>query len=103
MNNNIVYEVKHKFRDTIIIPICAITNNIDFLLNKGDKKVITSDKIKCVVIDYQEKHICELEKLIREIYNISAWDMICKWYRYCKYMDSMHFLILKLKKDETER
>ena len=94
------YCVNHRYKDVIIIPYAGIDKSLTFMLDKGDKYILTADGIHCKVVSWEEKHICELEKLIREIYNISAWDMICKWYRYCKYMDSMHFLILKLKKDE---
>lgn len=94
------YCVNHRYKDVLIIPYAGIDKSLTFMLDKGDKYVLTADGIRAKVVSWEEKHICELEKLIREIYNISAWDMICKWYRYCKCMDSMHFLILKLKKDE---
>ena len=99
-NNPTEHNVLHKFKETMILPYYAVSNNCSLIMSKGEHYVTTADCIHCKIVSWEEKHICELEKLIREIYNISAWDMICKWYRYCKYMDSMHFLILKLKKDE---
>ena len=103
-NNPTDHYVNHKFRNTIIIPFAALHMNIDFVMNKGEKYILTADGIRAKVVSWEEKHICELEDKIRELYNINTWDYVKKWFKATKgCMDSMHFLILKLKKDEAER
>ena len=94
------YFINHRFKEHLIIPYVGISNNIDFFLDKGGKHVITSDHIRCKVVNCKEKHICELEDEIRKVYNLDAWTFIKKWHKACPYMDSMHFLVLDLKKEE---
>ena len=100
-NNPTEHNVLHKFRDSeIVIPWAALTNNIAMVMSKGDHYVTTADGIHCKVVSWEEKHICELEDEIQRLYHIDAWSYLCKWYKATKgCMDSMHFLILKLKKE----
>ena len=100
-NNPTEHNVLHKFKETMIVPYCAVTSNVSLVMSKGDHYVTTADGIHCKVMSWEEKHICELEDKIRELYNINTWDYVKKWFKATKgCMDSMHFLILKLKKDE---
>lgn len=103
-NNPTEHNVLHKFKETMILPYYAVTNNVSLVMSKGDHYVTTADGIHCKIVSWEEKHICELEDEIQRLYNIDAWNYLCKWHKATKgCMDSMHFLILKLKKDETER
>lgn len=100
-NNPTEHNVLHKFKETMIVPYYAVSNNISLVMSKGDHYVTTADGIHCKVVSWEEKHICELEDKIRELYNINTWDYVKKWFKATKgCMDSMHFLIIKLKKDE---
>ena len=103
-NNPTDHYVNHKFRNTIIIPFAALHRNIDFVMNKGEKYILTADGIRSKVVSWEEKHILDLEDKVRELYGIDLLRYLKSWYKATKgCMDSMHFLILKLKKDETER
>ena len=103
-NNPTEHYVNHKFRNTIIIPFVCLHRNIDFVMSKGEKYILTADGIRAKVVSWEEKHICELEDEIQRLYNIDCWNYIKRWHKATKgKMDSMHFLIIKLKKDETER
>ena len=103
-NNPTEHHVLHKFKETMIVPYYAVTNNVSLVMSKGDHYVTTADGIHCKVVSWEEKHICELEDEIQRLYNMDCWSYIKRWYKATKgCMDSMHFLILKLKKDETER
>ena len=100
-NNPTEHHVLHKFKETMIVPYYAVTNNVSLVMSKGDHYVTTADGIHCKVVSWEEKHICELEDEIQRLYHIDAWNYLCKWHKATKgCMDSMHFLILKLKKDE---
>lgn len=100
-NNPTEHNVLHKFKETMILPYYSVTNNVSLVMSKGDHYVTTADGIHCKVVSWEEKHICELEDEIQRLYHIDAWNYLCKWYKATKgCMDSMHFLILKLKKDE---
>ena len=100
-NNPTEHHVLHKFKETMIVPYYAVTNNVSLVMSKGDHYVTTADGIHCKVVSWEEKHICELEDEIQRLYNMDCWSYIKRWYKATKgCMDSMHFLILKLKKDE---
>lgn len=99
-NNPTEHYVNHKFRDTIVIPFAALHRNIDFVMNKGEKYILTADGIRAKVMSWEEKHICELEDKIRELYGIDILTYLKRWHKATNgNMDSMHFLILKLKKE----
>lgn len=99
-NETSYHKVRHKYRDEIIVPYIAVQNNIDFMLNKGERYLLTADGIKAKVMGSKEVHVCELEADIKRLYNLSAWDYLCKWYNSEKSMDSMHLLHIKLRKEE---
>lgn len=100
-NNPTEHNVLHKFKETMVVPYYAVTNNVSLVMSKGDHYVTTADGIHCKVVSWEEKHICELDSKIKELYGIDAWSFICRWFKASNgHMDSMHFLILKLKKDE---
>lgn len=99
-NETSYHKVQHRYRDEIIIPYIALQNNIDFMLNKGERYLITADNIKAKVIECKDVHICELENDVMLLYNMSAWDFIKRWHGADNRMDSMHFLKIKLKKGE---
>ena len=100
-NNPTEHNVLHKFKETMILPYYAVTNNVSLFMSKGDHYVTTADGIHCKVVSWEEKHICELEDEIQRLYNMDCWSYIKRWHKATKgCMDSMHFLILKLKKDE---
>lgn len=92
------YAIQHSFKKEIIIPIAALYNNFDFFYNSKEefKLVKTSDNYICVVKKYKLIHICRLDEKIRNIYNISTWEYIQKWYSACPQMDSMMFLVMEL-------
>ena len=103
-NNPTEHNVLHKFKETMVLPYYAVTNNVSLVMSKGDHYVTTADGIHCKVVSWEEKHICELEDEIQRLYNMDCWSYIKRWHKATKgCMDSMHFLILKLKKDEAER
>lgn len=93
--------INHSFREMIIVPYVAITNNVDFLMSNGDKFITTADGIKCKVQSYEEKHICELEQDIQSLYGIDAWSFVKRWYKADKDMQSMYFIKIKLVKEES--
>lgn len=100
-NNPTEHNVLHKFKETMIVPYYAVTNNVSLVMSKGDHYVTTADGIHCKIVSWEEKHICELEDEIKRLYNISCWDYLMRWFKATNgCMDSMHFLIIKLKKDE---
>ena len=103
-NNPTEHHVLHKFKETMVVPYYAVTNNCSLIMSKGEHYVTTADGIHCKIVSWEEKHICELEDEIQRLYNMDCWSYIKRWHKATKgCMDSMHFLILKLKKDETER
>lgn len=98
-NEDTQHVVKHKFAEEIILPIHCITNNVSYLLGKGKKEVITSDAVKCSVVEWKELHLLEMESEVNRIYNMSAWNFALRWYKYDHSIQSMCFIYMKLEKE----
>lgn len=99
-NNPTEHYVLHKFKETMIVPYYAVTNNCSLIMSKGDHYVTTADGIHCKVVSWEEKHICELEEEVQSLYNIDCWSFIKRWYNANKSMSSMEFVVIKVKKEE---
>lgn len=94
------HHIRHRYREVIIVPLIAITENIKFFTNKGARRVVLADNTICFVEKHETIHLCDLEDSIQEIYNINVWDFIKTWYKIEKNMDSMHFVKIWLRKEE---
>lgn len=90
-------QILHSYKPKVIVPYVGIIGNIPFL-QSNDRYVITSDQVKCKVLNLYEKHICELENEIKEIYKVDGWQFLCKWYKAYPYMQSMVFVVMELEK-----
>lgn len=102
LNRDTEHRILHKFREILIIPVHAVTNNIDFVLCKGRKTVITADNIKCKVVQWKELHLLDAEEEIQKLYGMSAWNYAKKFYDYDKNMQSMTLIKMKLEKEDKE-
>lgn len=96
--NDVTSQVAHRYKEYMILPLVAISDNFNFVMTCGKRFVITQDRVQCEVIEYEEKHICQLEDDIRALYGVDAWTFTQKWYNFNNTMDSMTFIKLKLKK-----
>lgn len=97
------HNIKHRYREEVIVPVSALSNNINFILGKqNEKRVLTADNVKCKVKKYKFVHICELENEIKRLYNKEAWEFIKMWYKVMPNIYSMEFLTLKLEKINAE-
>ena len=63
--NDVTSQVAHRYKEYMILPLVAISDNFNFVMTCGKRFVITQDGVKCEVIEYEEKHICQLEDDIR--------------------------------------
>lgn len=94
------HSLKHKFRESLIIPYLGISHNIQLFTKKGEHFVTTSDNVKCKVKSWKEIHMCEMEKDVQELYHIDTWSFVNRWYKYERGMDSMYFIKMELEKIE---
>lgn len=103
MNNDYTetttHHIRHRFRNVIIVPMIAITDNVKFFTNKGTRRIVLADNTVCFAEKHETIHLCDLEDSIQEIYNISVWEFVKTWHKMEKNMDSMHFVKIWLKKD----
>ena len=99
-----VFKVQHTYNNEIIIPICAMRNNVDFIVSKAKEPLIlTSDNVKWKAAFYTIANIVDLEAYVKSIYKMSAWDFIKRWYEKLRFIDSMSFIkmtLVKIKNDE---
>lgn len=100
MNNTTPIEARidHRFKEEMIVPYCAIENNVAFLLCKGERFLDTSDGVRAKVISADEKHICDLESDVYRLYGKDAWSFIKIWHKYNKNSSSLLFIHLKLQR-----
>lgn len=99
-NSKSVHHINHRYREHIIVPYLAISDNIKFATNKGERYISFSDGVIAKVIEATEQHICQLEEKVQKLYGIDVWTFIKKWYSAYKQMDSMHFIEIKVRKEE---
>lgn len=92
------YQLKHRYRESVIVPYVGVYPNGVFFVDKEDIYVITADNIRCKVVDVDYKHVLELEDEIREQYKMDILSFLKRWYDADKNMQSMEMIILKLKK-----
>lgn len=92
------YQLKHRYREEVVVPYVAIVNNCQFFMDKEDKYVVTADGVRCIVDSCEYKHIFELEERIKNDYKMDILSFLKRWYNTDKRMQSMEMVILKLKK-----
>lgn len=96
--NQTYHKLAHRFAEEVIVPYCALTNNTE-LRKDCLAKVTCADEVTATVLNFEEKHICDLEEDVNRIYKVSPWDFIKKWHS-TKVLSprSMMFLKIKLSK-----
>lgn len=93
------YQLKHRFRELVIVPYIAIGGCWFFIDDNSQKKVITADNHLCKVVECEYKHIFEIEEMIQEHYKMDIISYLKKWYEMDKNMHSLEMVILKLEKE----
>ena len=95
------YYVNHKYREKIIVPLIAIERNVSFLCDDNDDKCIqTSDNVLCGITDIKVSNILDLENEISTIYKMGAYEYLKIWRGAYNNLDSLSFVVLKLKRKE---
>lgn len=98
-NNGLTYhEINHRYKDEVIVPLIGVTDNVSWIMSKGQKIITCADGIQANVVEWESKHICTLEDDIKRIYGIDTWSFLKRWYASEKRMDSMTFIKMKLEK-----
>lgn len=92
------YKVNHSFKDTIIVPLVAVTKNIEFILNEEDKYIVTADDVKCKVRFWRIRNIFDIQDDIQNRYKISAWDFLKRWHSVYVDLSSIDFFVIGLEK-----
>ena len=97
-----IYTIRHTYKPKIIIPYIGITGNhftnLDFVLDKNERVVLTSDNVKCSVVNLEEKHLMELQNEIQNIYGCDAWAWLKRWYNIDGRLSDLRLLVLELVK-----
>lgn len=97
-NLNTKHYVNHNFKNEIIVPLVAISNNIDFLTCIGEKTIITKDDVRSKVLFYEEKQLPYFENDIKRLYNMDGWTFLKIWCNANKSLNSVFFVRMKLEK-----
>lgn len=100
MNDEMSHHVFHRYAKEMILPYNAFDDNLGLIKNCDKRIIVCSDGIRAELIEYAEKHICDLEEDIQRIYKIDAWTFLKKWHNSGLKPRSMYFLKIKLKKED---
>lgn len=92
------YKIRHTYKPKIVIPVNGICDNLDFVLDKEERIVVTSDNVECKALNVEEKHLCDLESEIQSIYNCDAWSWVKRWYKIDNWVSDLRVLVLELEK-----
>lgn len=96
------YRIRHTYKPKIVIPVNGIGDNVFtnlyFLLDKGERIVVTSDNVECRALNVEEKHLCDLESEIQSIYNCDAWSWVKRWYKIDNWVSDLRVIIMDLEK-----
>ena len=80
--------INAKYRPVVIVPHLAIRPNFDFwLLSDNDKKDVvlhTKDGVAAKVVRCESRTIFDLKDEIQELYNVDAWEYLCRWNEACE-------------------
>lgn len=98
-----IYKVLHTFKDEIFVPLLAISPNVDFLFDKGEKLIVASDNIRAKVTRFNTIHVLsdEARELIKRLYGVDVYPFMKKWHSALD-IASMEFVYMNLKKYEEE-
>ena len=91
------HRIAHRFAEEMVLPYNAVDNNV-CLGNHGSHVALCADGVEASILDWKEKHICELEDDIQRIYKMPPWEYLKRWYNTNLAPRSMFFLVFKLKK-----
>ena len=99
MDELYIHSVAHRFAEEIIIPYNALDDNLGLLKRCKKRVLICADGVRAELLDYAEKHLCELEEDIQRIYKMDAMSFVKRWYNSSMVPRSMYFLKMKLRKE----
>lgn len=93
------YQLIHKYREEVFVPLLAIENNMAFLEEKEYPNIITSEGIECKINKFLFINPLSEEgrNLIKNIYNIPLQDFLLKWYNSTPF-DGLMFCWIKMEK-----
>lgn len=90
--------IRHSPKKEILVPIVAIENNIDFIMN-NPSVVLLNDNIEHEIQSVSEVNILSknASDIINKLYKCSVIDYLTKWYNFDNHMDSFVFFYIKFK------
>lgn len=93
------YNIAHAFTEELLVPWVAISDNLDFIVERP-KKITTSDFIEANIVGRKEIHIISEEgiRIVKRLYDIPLELYLKRWYSKYPDMVSMSFIYLKLEK-----
>ena len=96
--------INTKYRSVVIVPHLAIRPNFDFwLLSDKEKEGVTlytKDGVASKVIKCDSRTIFDLKEEIQELYNVDAWEYLCRWNDACEnQLTSLSLWRIELTKD----
>lgn len=92
------HRIAHRFAEEMILPYNAVDNNLG-LRHDNLHVALCADGVEASILEWKEKHFCELEEDIQRIYKMTPWDFLNRWYKTGLVPHSMFFLVFKLKKN----
>lgn len=94
------YNIRHKYKPIVYVPIVGIDDSVSFMLDTGQKSVITLDGYECDVKSVDVRNIIKCEDEVNEIYGMTWYKFVAFWNNAMDNMRSLDFFRMEIEKIE---
>ena len=99
--NGMTYNVLHKARPIIILPLQAIDNNVVFLSDTAQRFIRTTDGQTLEVASHEVINIIDHQEEIQQIYGMPWYQFAEKWHRTLQGLHMVDFFKIITKQQQN--
>lgn len=99
---NMVYKVLHKARPLIYLPLAAVDNNVQFMLDTSQKFIQTTDGMVLEVQRADVVNIIEAKDEIEQQYRMPWYQFAEKWNKTMNPLRQLDFFRIEIKQQQPQ-
>lgn len=99
---NMVYKVLHKARPLIYLPLAAVDNNVQFMLDTSQKFIQTTDGMVLEVQKADVVNIIEAKDEIEQQYRMPWYQFAEKWNKTMNPLRQLDFFRIEIKQQQPQ-
>lgn len=99
---NMVYKVLHKARPLIYLPIAAVDNNVQFMLDTSQKFIQTTDGMVLEVQKADVVNIIAAKDEIEQQYHMPWYQFAEKWNKTMNPLRQLDFFRIEIKQQQPQ-